>query len=133
MRSQTNIDEKSLEKSVNDGWGDWVEQDPTELSNEWFEEQSSKQAEIDQAVKARLREEQLAASLPKQPDIKEEKDERLDVISEALKGLAALAIQSTQPRLDLRGNSSHTFFTSHQSNSPSLLTEEKKKDQSLRL
>lgn len=114
MKSQTHFDEKSVDESVSDGWGDWVEQDPTDVSNEWFENQSSKQAEVDQAVKARLREEQSESALQKQPDVKQVNEPE---------------VMRQQPEVDQRVMFTHYFFASHVSADSTSSTKEESKNE----
>jgi hypothetical protein len=138
MKSQTRIkdEEKSVDESVNDSWGDWVEQDPTEGgSNEWFEDQRRKEKEVDQAVKERLKEEKLVSPLQEEPEVNEENhDERLDALAEGLRKLRGLAadfndaIQPSQRISDKRVINFH-FFPSLESTDSTLSTNEEQKNE----
>ncbi len=133
MKSQTNVDTKSLEQSVNDGWGEWVEQGPTEDSNEWFEEQRRKEDEIDQAEKERVKQKKLTPSLQEQLEIApQDRDERLEVLAEEVRKLRELAVDFNNNlsfSLNQRRNSDHLFFTSRESASSTLPTKEEEKNE----
>ena len=133
--------EPNSQEKANDGWGEWEEQDPTQDSEIWVEEQRKRKNEVAKVVEARQIEEKPlvghTASLHeqyfelKQPDDKEQAPadivQQLRVVpevfeetAEADNRLSQLA-QAVNELLEMhegqvnRRKANHLFFASHES------------------
>jgi hypothetical protein len=62
-------DDNFSQQEINEAWGDWEEQDVTQGSEEWVENQRNKKKEVDESVEARKdkeRNDKLAMALAEQ-------------------------------------------------------------------